>query len=371
MKKIAQISFLITIILVSCFSCRKDGCTDPNAINYDPNAKKDNGSCYYFTPTPYALEIPSLFNQYLPEPNIPSDNSLTVEGIALGKKLFSDPILSGDNTISCAHCHIPSSAFSDTSRYSLGIDFIAGDRNSMPIMNHAWNYNQLYFWDGRAFKLEGQAFGPVANPIEMHESWINAVSELQATSDYPSLFYYAFGTSVIDSVLVTKAIAQYERTLISANSKFDRYLQGSEMISLNEMNGFEIFMSEDKGDCFHCHGDPTNPLWTDNSFHNNGIDASFSDLGLGGVSGNAADNGKFKTPTLRNLIFTPPYMHDGRFSTIEDVIEHYSSGLQYSPTIDPLMKNVTNGGAQLTNQEKLDLKAFLVTLTDSSFVQNN
>ena len=129
-------------------------------------------------------------------------------------------------------------------------------------------------------------------------------------------------------------------------------------------------MDESKGDCFHCHGSENNPLWTDNKFHNNGLDSSLTDLGLGRVTGDPSDNGKFKSPSLRNLIFTAPYMHDGRFSTIDEVINHYSEGLQNSPTIDPLMKKVTQGGVQLSPQEKANLKAFLLSLTDEEFISN-
>jgi len=184
------------------------------------------------------------------------------------------------------------------------------------------------------------------------------------------MFLNAFGTEKIDSTLVTKAIAQFERTLISGNTKFDQYLLGNTSLSQQELNGFTIFMSEDKGDCFHCHGSDNNPLWTDNDFHNNGLDASFNDLGLGAVTGDPNDNGKFKSPSLRNLVYTAPYMHDGRFSTLEEVINHYSEGLQSSSTIDPLMKKVNQGGVQLTPLEKADLKAFLITLTDDDFINN-
>mgnify|MGYP002395723027 FL=1 len=169
-------------------------------------------------------------------------------------------------------------------------------------------------------------------------------------------------------MLAVKAIAQYERTLISGNSRFDKYTQRLIPLTPSELSGYNLFMSESGADCFHCHGDITNPLWTDNLFHNNGLDASFTDNGLGDITGNPADNGKFKTPTLRNLAFTAPYMHDGRFQTLDEVIDHYSTGLKASPTVSPLLKKVSDGGVQLTPQEKADLKAFLLTLTDSSFV---
>ena len=170
----------------------------------------------------------------------------------------------------------------------------------------------------------------------MHSNWKNIAVKLQNHTVYSTLFLHAFGKVTIDSTLVTKAIAQFERTLISGNSKFDKHLRGEITLTIEEQNGFNIFMDETKGDCFHCHGSNNNPLWTDNDFHNNGLDTVFTDLGLGGVTGNPNDNGKFKSPSLRNLAFTAPYMHDGRFTTLEEVINHYSEGLQQSLTIDPV-----------------------------------
>jgi cytochrome c peroxidase len=180
----------------------------------------------------------------------------------------------------------------------------------------------------------------------------------------------AFNTNIIDSSLVAKAIAQFERTLISGNSRFDQYLNGQISLTAQELDGFNVFMTETRGDCFHCHGNAANPLWTDNLFHNNGLDATFSDNGLGTITGNTADYGKFKTPSLRNLAYTAPYMHDGRFATLDEVINHYSEGLQNSPTISPLLKYIGQGGVQLTASDKASLKAFLLSLSDSSFVNN-
>jgi len=288
----------------------------------------------------------------------------------LGKKLFFDKKLSKDNTQSCASCHNPRNSFTDSLRFSLGVDGLPGSRNSMPLFNLAWNFNDKFAWDGKELSLERQALEPVRNPIEMHSSWPNVALKLQQDQEYPSMFLNAFGTEKIDSTLVTKAIAQFERTLISGNTKFDQYLLGNTSLSQQELNGFTIFMSEDKGDCFHCHGSDNNPLWTDNDFHNNGLDTSFNDLGLGAVTGDPNDNGKFKSPSLRNLVYTAPYMHDGRFSTLEEVINHYSEGLQNSSTIDPLMKKVNQGGVQLTPLERANLKAFLITLTDDDFINN-
>jgi cytochrome c peroxidase len=349
----------LAILLIGLISCRKD-------------IKPTTGNI-----TPYQYEYPSIMAQYLPPIVDPTDNEISEEGVALGRLLFFDTRLSKDETQSCASCHIPSASFSDTVAFSVGVDGIPGGRNAMPIINVGW-MNTL-FWDGRATSVENQAFGPVVNPVEMHETWPNAVAKLQADPDYPTLFKQVFDSEQIDSVMVAKAISQFERTLISGDSPFDKFRQAnfapgsSGWSTTNELlayEGFSIFMDESRGDCFHCHGDSFNPLWTDNIFHNNGLDASFTDKGLGEVTGNPIDDGKFKTPTLRNLAFTAPYMHDGRFTTLNEVIMHYSFGLQNSLTIDPLMKSVGDGGVQLNPAEQNALKWFLLSLSDSSFVNN-
>lgn len=323
-----------------------------------------------YVPIPYNLETPSLFSDKLIAPIIPTNNPLTEEGIALGKKLFFDKILSGDETQSCATCHEPQKAFTDNLQFSAGIDGNLGTRNAMPLFNLAWNFDERFAWDGKEFSLEKQALEPVSNPIELHSDWVNVANKLQNHSEYTTLFLRAFGTSTIDSTLITKAIAQFERTLISGNSKFDQFLRGETTLTPEEQNGFDVFMDEARGDCFHCHGSNNNPLWTDNQFHNNGLDTVFLDLGLGAITGDPADNGKFKSPSIRNLEFTAPYMHDGRFATLEDVINHYSEGLQPSSTIDPLMKKINQGGVNLSPQDKSDLKAFLLSLSDFDFINN-
>jgi len=375
---------IILYMILVCFSVftlscsKKEGCTNPEATNYNPEATNDDGSCIIpeeITPipgqsTPAPLLIPQIFLQNLAPPIIPTNNPQTVEGIALGRRLFFDPILSGDGTQACADCHMPEFAFTDSARFSTGITMQLGDRNSMAIFNAAWNLDEKFFWDGRAISLEDQALGPVVNPIEMNNTWPNAVASLQADAIYPGLFNTAFGTSTIDSILVTKALAQFERTLISANSRFDQFLLGQLALTPQEMSGFNLFMNENGGDCFHCHGSAANPLWTDNEFHNNGLDANLTDNGLGGITGQPGDNGKFKTPSLRNLAYTAPYMHDGRFTTLDEVLEHYSTGVIISSTIDPLMQHAAQGGVQLTVQEKLDLKAFLLSLSDPDFIAN-
>lgn len=324
-----------------------------------------------YIPTPLPLTVPPILAKLLPPPTIPADNPQTVEGVALGKKLFFDPILSGDGTQACATCHQPQNSFSDTVDLSLGIDGITGNRNAMPLFNLAWNNNENFFWDGHASSLEKQAAEPVITTFEMHNTWEKAISDLQNHPEYPTMFLQAFGTKNISQDLATKAIAQFERTLISANSKFDKFLLGEATLTPSEESGFEIFMNESKGDCFHCHGNEFSPLWTDNIFHNNGLDETFADKGLGRFTGDPRDDGLFKSPSLRNLAYTAPYMHDGRFETLDEVINHYSEGLVYSNTLDPLMKTIAQGGVQLSNQQKADLKAFLLSLSDPSFNTNS
>jgi cytochrome c peroxidase len=340
---------LFCLVLLSCSSEDQD-------IGYEPTAQP--------------LEIPQLFLENIIPPVIPNDNPQTAEGIALGKKLFFDTVLSENGTQACASCHSPQNAFTDDSPTSQGVDGNFGFRNSMPLFNLAWNYGDRFNWDGSALSLERQALEPVENPIELHSDWEAVVERLQNDSEYPELFQRAFKTTTITKELTTKAIAQFERTLISANSKFDKYSLGQATLTPQELNGLDVFLREDKGDCFHCHGTPNNPLWTDNLFHNNGLDTTFSDLGLGSVTGDPNDNGKFRSPSLRNLAYTAPYMHDGRFETLDEVINFYSEGLQNSATIDPLMKQINQGGVQLSDQDKADLKAFLLTLSDPSFITN-
>ena len=323
--------------------------------------------------TPYALAIPQGF----PQMTIPLDNPMTVEGIALGRFLFYEERLSGNNTQSCGSCHSQAAAFSDPNQFSTGIDGLQGNRSSMALMNLGWGTS--FFWDGRSATLEQQILEPVINPIEMHETWPNAVAKLQADEAYRQLFQAAFGGTEIDSVRAAKAIAQFIRTMISGNSRFDQALRFEIALTPEEQNGIQLTQLEGGfppevpagqggADCFHCHPHGGS-LFTDGVIRNNGLDAVFTDLGLGGVTGLPQDMGKFKTPSLRNVALTAPYMHDGRFQTLDEVIEHYNSGGHASATIDPNMK-YTTGGLSLTPQKKAELLAFLNSLTDLEFVNN-
>ncbi|MBK8339091.1 MAG: c-type cytochrome [Flavobacteriales bacterium] len=309
---------------------------------------------------------------------IPPDNPITVKGVELGRFLFYEERLSGDNSLSCGSCHSPQAAFTDDgNQFSTGIDGSIGTRNSMALINLGWD--NFYFWDGRAATLEQQILEPVVNPIEMHETWPNAAGKLQADSAYRDLFIEAFDAEQIDSTLVARAIAQFLRTMISANSKLDKVMRGEAFFTQEEQRGVTLTQLEggdpDLGlggqsgaDCFHCHSQAAG-LFTNGQMENNGLDSVFTDLGAGAVTGNPQDNGKFKVPTLRNVALTAPYMHDGRFQTMEEVVEHYNSGGTPSATISPFMK-FTQGGLQLPPSDKQALIAFLNTLTDMDFVND-
>lgn len=338
-----------------------------------PDEKEDTPLATAFQATPYNLVIPPFF----PPMDIPANNPLTVEGIQLGRFLFWDKKLSGNNTMSCGTCHLPEHSFSDNNQFSTGITGAVGNRQGMALVNLGWAYN--YFWDGRSITLEDLIVEPVENPIEMNEDWNVALAELQSDPIYPPMFALAYGTSEITRDKTVKAIASFLRTMISANSKFDQQRIGTYTFTPSEENGFNLFLAEGGSpedvpggafgaDCFHCHGHGAMQM-TDYLFHNNGLDATFADLGVGGITGNELDMGRFKTPSLRNIELTAPYMHDGRFNTLEEVIGHYNSGGVASPTVDPFMK-YSVGGLQLTEQSKLDLLAFLKCLTDTSFISN-
>lgn len=293
------------------------------------------------------------------------DNPLTREGVELGRRLFHDSILSGNRTQACASCHAQPNGFTDHGlALSLGSEGVVGTRNASSLVNLAWGRD--FFWDGRAPRLEDQAKDPVADPSEMNLPWPEVLERLQAHPTYPDAFGRAFGTIEITQDRVVAAIAQFERTLISNDSRWDRKGRGEIQFTPEEARGEELFFSE-VGECFHCHAPA---LFTDNRFHDTGLDLVPKDPGFETVTGLASDLGKFRTPTLRNVAVTGPYMHDGRFATLEEVLEHYSSGIQRSPNLDPLLGLFPPPGLSLSDQDKADLAAFLRTLTDESFLEN-
>lgn len=318
-----------------------------------------------YNPTAHEVEIPDFVSLYLGDMPETPDNPLTEEGIALGRKLFYDTRLSDDMSMSCATCHKQEFSFDDSRQFSRGTNGSFGDRNAMPVINLAWGKD--FFWDGRRQSLEGQAHDPVTNPIEMNNQWPIVVERLQQDTAYHRLFFKAFGTRTIDSNLVVKAIAQFERTMVSFNSRFDDYYFREDTTALNEQEKRGLFLYFNTGRCNDCH---SGVLLTDGQFKNNGLDLAPGDAGYQKFTGHSYDLGKFKVPTLRNIEKTAPYMHDGRFETLDDVINFYSTQVQKnSPNIDEHMK-IFGNGLLLTQEQKEDLKAFLLALTDQQFIQN-
>lgn len=317
--------------------------------------------------TPYDLDIPVN----MPPMAIPEDNPMTVEGVALGRKLFYDPILSNDSTQSCGSCHAQAYGFTDSlNRWSVGIDGLEGDKNAMAIIN--LGYASEFFWDGRSIGMEAQAREPVINPIEMHDTWDNVEDKLNAHDTYPALFEEIFGSDPISEDMVVKVIAQFERTLISGNSEYDKFLrQEPNSFGNLELEGLAIF-NDERGDCFHCHP-VSGGLFTDHDYRNNGLDSVFDPENYGrfDVTGDTLEKGAFKTPTLRNIALTAPYMHDGRFQTLEEVLDHYSEGVVASASIHPTMYHQGRGlNLNMTQAEKDALIAFLNALTDTTFLNN-
>jgi cytochrome c peroxidase len=326
-------------------------------------------------PTPYTLVVPVGF----PTPVIPADNPLTNEGVALGRMLFYETKLSSNNTMSCGSCHQQNKAFTDGLAKAVGVDGIANPRGTMSLANVMWS-NTLT-WDGAFSTLESQAHKPIENPIEMHQSLATGVTKLQTTTTYPPLFQAAFGTKTITSDLMLKALTQFERTLISGNSRYDKFRITQQGLSADELAGFKLYKThitprQMRGaECFHCHSEPLTSSNFAAQFFNNGLDMTFADAGRGIVTGQSFDNGKFVAPTLRNITLTAPYMHDGRFTTLEQVLDHYSDHVQMnSPNLDPnLIQGINDpifnpGRMGLTATEKRQVIAFLKTLTDSTFI---
>ena len=324
-----------------------------------------------YDPTPYALQYGDF-----PLPVLPADNKPTVAGVQLGRMLFYEKMLSKDGTQACADCHLQGDAFSDMRRFSIGVEGLPGKRQAMPVMNLAWHRNGL-FWDGRAPLLRDQALKPIQDPLEMNETLPNAVAKLAADKRYTDQFVRTFGEADITPERMALALEQFMLSVVSHDSKWDKYKRGEVTLSDSEERGrvlffaeFDPFGTERGAECFHCHGGFN---FTNDEFMNNGLDpdAAQTDPGRRSVSGNAADMAKFKVPSLRNIALTAPYMHDGRFATLEAVIDHYNTGVQQSATMDELLQyNVQPGGLQLSAQDKADLVAFLQTLSDPSFLAN-
>jgi cytochrome c peroxidase len=373
MKRFILISMTFCLLLIITF-CNKE---KPDEIIYQP--------------TPYEIEIPFGFPTIL---NIPDDNPMTVEGIELGRYLFYDGRVSGrshpDSLMSCSTCHKQENSFEcgiNNPDFPGGFPHGIGGKPTphvmLPLINLVWNHSG-YLWNGfisnenpkECFRnIEDLVWMGIIAEHEMFSDTVRAKTLIQSIHGYPELFLKAFGSETITMKNISKAIAQFIRTLITANSKFDKYMRCEEQLSPSELNGFVLFTTEEGADCFHCHGGYGNPLFTTNLYYNNGKDSlftgEFEDLrDRFHVSGDPMDYGAYKATTLRNIELTGPYMHDGRFATLDDVIEFYSHHLVWSPYINPLMHHIANNGIQLTPNEKEDLKAFIKTLRDDEFLTN-
>lgn len=322
--------------------------------------------------SPVRYTFPEL--KFFPPMPVSAANPVTREGAALGRFLFYDTILSIDRNVSCASCHRLQYAFSDApNAFTTGRNGQRTKRNTMPLFNLAW-YPSL-FWDGRAKTIEEQVFHPVRDTAEMGALWVDVVRRVSSSRFYKPKFEAAFGKQKIDSILIAKAIGQFLRTLVSYQSKFDRVMAGKEYLSSDELAGFDLMNDMTKGDCLHCHTTDADALGTTQVFSNNGLDTftnalHYKDKGLGAVTGKVTDNGWFKVPSLRNVALTPPYMHDGRFATLEEVLDFYSTGVNACANIDSRMGSAYQRGVNLSGEEKAKIIAFLHTLTDSAFVTN-
>ena len=365
-----RINIILLLMVVAIASCKKD--------SQDASSAK---------PTPYVISIPRYFPNQL---NIPADNPMTIEGIELGRSLFYDGRVSGrtepDSLMSCSTCHVQSHSFVcgiDNPRFPgghpIGLTGVLTPHFMLPLINLVW-VNYGFLWNGflapgnplqSKRQLEDMTWIVITDPHEMAGDTNRSKALIQSTSGYPGMFEKAFGSKTVTVKNMGRAIAQFVRTLISANSKFDQFLDGKTQLNDSERRGYNLFMTEMGGDCFHCHGGDGNPLFTTNLFYNNGKDSVFTDPSdRYSVTGNPMDIGAYVAPTLRNITFTAPYMHDGRYKTLDEVIDFYSSKVVWSPSISPLMHHVVTHGVQLTPSQKSDLKNFILSLTDSSFVQS-
>jgi cytochrome c peroxidase len=359
--KLRSLFFLVLIVFVAV-ACQDD----------EDKTQAMTPDRAVFDDTPYAFD-----SQGLPVPTgIQDDNLLTNEGVKLGKMLFFEPMLSKNNVQSCGSCHNQSNGFSDTARFSVGVEGFEGGRHSMSVFNLAWHTNE-FFWDGRSNLLRNQALEPIIDPVEMNETLENVVAKLGGSNMYRDQFVRAFGSEEITPQKMGLAMEQFMLSIVSGNSKYDRYQMGLEELTESELRGLALFETEynpffpdDSGaDCQHCHGGPN---FENDLYMNNGMDtdAEITDTGRQAVTGDPGDRGKFKVPSLRNIAVTAPYMHDGRFATLEEVIDHYNEGIKTSATVDGALIATQFEGLMLTEQDKEDLLNFLHTLTDESLATN-
>lgn len=320
------------------------GCSSPNESNPE-----------------VSFTVPANF----PEPVYPFErNPMTTAGVELGKALFNEPLLSRDNTFACAECHSQPYGFTHHGHdVSHGINNLMGTRNSLPLQNLAWESS--FFWDGGVFDLDLVPIAPITNEVELGENTKNVLDKLRATKKYPLLFKKAFGSEEITTERFLKAFSQFMLTLVSANSRYDQFIRNEgETLTADEQAGMKLFEQK----CSSCH---KGALFTDHSFRNNGLFIQgIKDVGRARVTELEKDKYTFRVPSLRNVAVTGPYMHDGRFYTLEAVLDHYAEGVQDTQNLDPLFRQNNIRGIALTSQERQQIVAFLKTLTDEEFLKN-
>jgi len=372
-KKTIVVAALFTAsFLHSTIACKKSKDNTPTVNAFAAlNISATTPLNYANQPLPAFLNTPLIAGQN----NTPADNQVTDWGATLGRVLFYDKSLSINNTISCASCHKQEFSFTDNQTLSKGFSGGSTGRHSMTLVNAKYYPSGKFFWDERAATLEIQTLMPVQDGTEMGMRLDTLVNRLNAKAHYPVLFQNAFGDKTINSTRIAKALAQFVRSLISYQSKFDAGRAGIPPgqdpiitpytnFTMQENQGKQLFFSPLTA-CATCHGTET---FTAPGDRNNGIENPSVDKGIGGVSGITAQVGNFKVPSLKNIELTAPYMHDGRFTTLEEVIEHYNSGIQNNPNLAPQLKDA-NGNPKrlnLTADQKASLVAFLKTLTDRS-----
>ncbi|OSZ81819.1 cytochrome-c peroxidase [Chitinophagaceae bacterium IBVUCB1] len=377
------IAFLLVLIHIS--SCKKTK-TTPNNTTGTTTSKTDNeiiAAMLNLPETPYNYSVLSLPGYFGAPPIASTDNTpvntnpITNDGATLGRVLFYDKSLSLNNTIACASCHKQENSFSDPLQFSKG--FLNGntDRNSMSLANARYYTNGRFFWDERAITLEDQTLMPIQHPVEMGMTLDSLEAKLNTKDYYKVLFRKAFGEEKVTRDRISKALAQFIRSMVSYQSKYDDGLvslghppapnEDLPGFSQLENQGLRAFNANCAGPCHNTE------LQTMPVARNNGLDLVYTDNGVGKITGRPTDNGKFKSPSLRNVMLTAPYMHDGRFLTIEQVIEHYSSGIKNHPNLDNRLKDPVTGQARplnLTQQQKNAIVAFLNTLTDNKFISD-
>lgn len=373
-------SVLLVLLIPVALSCKKDEETTTSNTNTGTGDGNYNFVDLNLPATPFNYANQALPNYLTNGPvdaadNTPNNNPVTNEGATLGRVIFYDKILSFNKTISCGSCHSPAAGFSDPLVFSEGFDGGLTGRHSMSLANSRYYDNGAFFWDERASTLEEQVLMPIQDQVEMGMTLDSVVARMENTEYYADLFTNAFGDATINEDRIARSLAQFVRSMVSFQSKYDvgrTQVQNPDQdfpnFSATENRGKALFRSNRLA-CGACHG--TDAFIAPNA-RNNGLDATTTDPGVGGVTNNPNDDGDFKVGSLKNIGVSGPYMHDGRFATLQEVVDHYNNGVQNHPNLSPPLRMPGNQVRRLnlTQTEKDDLIAFLHTLTDDVMIND-